>query len=102
MKVSNVDVKKAPTKEQIKMLEKAKKRKISFDEDSPELSEEDLAKFRKISDERKLERRKQVITLRVSSSTLTKARALGSGYSGVLSRMLEICLNDPNMIKRCL
>lgn len=102
MKVSNVDVKKAPTKEQLKMLEKAKKRKISFDKDSPELSEEDLAKFRKISDERKLERRKQVITLRVSSSTLTKARALGSGYSGVLSRMLEVCLNDPNMIKRCL
>lgn len=102
MKVSNADVKKAPTKEQIRMLEKAEKRNISFDEDSPELSEEDLAKFRKISDERKLERRKQVITLRVSSSTLTKAKALGSGYSGVLSRMLEVCLNDPNMIKRCL
>lgn len=102
MIISDIDVKKAPTIEQIKMLEQAARLPISFDEDCPELSEEELAKFRRISDERKNERRKQVITLRVSSSTLAKAKALGSGYSGVLSRMLDMCLSDPEIIKRCL
>lgn len=102
MIISDIDVKKAPAIEQIKMLEQAAKLPISFDEDCPELSEEELAKFRRISDERKNERRKQVITLRVSSSTLARAKALGSGYSGVLSRMLDMCLSDPEIIKRCL
>ncbi len=102
MKIYDVDVKKAPTIEQIEILERASKLPLSFDEDCPELSEEELAKFRRISDERKTERRKQVITLRVSASTLAKAKSLGAGYSGVLSRMLDMCLSDPEIIKRCL
>ncbi len=102
MIVTNIDVKKAPTKKQIKMLEEAAKRPICFDEDCPELSDEDLTKFKKISDERKCERRKQIVTLRVSPVTLAKAKSLGSGYSGVLSRMLDFCLNDPDIIKKCL
>ena len=57
MKVSNFDVTQAPTKEQIEMLKQAADRPICFDEDCPELSEADLAQFKKISDERKNERR---------------------------------------------
>ena len=102
MVITDVNVKKAPTKEQIKMLEQAEKMPICFDEDCPELSEEDLKKFRRISDERKNERRKQTVTLRVTPATLAKAKALGSGYSGVLARMLDFCLNDPEIIKKCL
>lgn len=102
MRISNIDVTKAPTDKQIEMLEQASKLPTYFDDDCPELSEEDLAKFRRISDIRKTERRKQSITLRVSPSTLAKAKALGTGYSGVLSRMLDMCLNDPDIIKRCL
>ena len=102
MKVSNIDVKKAPTKEQIYMLEQAAKNPICFDEDCPELSDAEIAKFKEVADKRKSERRKQPITLRVSPTTPSKAKALGSGYSGVLSRMLDLCLNDPDIIKRCL
>lgn len=102
MKAYNIDVKRNPTKEQIDMLERAAKLPICFDEDSPELSEEDLSQFRHISDIKKSERRKQVISLRVSASTLAKAKSLGTGYSGVLSRMLDMCLSDPELIKRCL
>lgn len=52
MKVSNADIKKAPSEDQMKMLEAAAKRPICFDEDCPELSD-DLAKFKKVSDARK-------------------------------------------------
>lgn len=102
MKISNIDVEKNPSKEQIEMLELAALQQPGFDEDCPELTEEELAKFQRISEERKRERRKQVLTLRVSPATLAKAKSLGAGYSGVLSRMLDICLDDPEMIRRCL
>lgn len=52
MKISNVDVKKAPTETQMEMLKQAAKRPICFDEDSPELSDADLEKFKKTSAER--------------------------------------------------
>ena len=102
MKVSNVDVTRKPTKEQIEMLNKVADRPVTFDEDARELTEEELAKFKRVSEERRNERRKQIVTPRVSPSTLTKAKSLGAGYSGVLSRMLDMCLNDPELIKKCL
>ncbi|WP_373245540.1 hypothetical protein [Lacrimispora indolis] len=51
MKISNVDVKKASTEKQKEMLEDAEKRPICFDEDCQELSEADLAKFKKVSNQ---------------------------------------------------
>lgn len=48
-----IDVKKAPTKSQIKMLEAAARHPICFDEDCPELADDDLIKFKKITDTKK-------------------------------------------------
>lgn len=48
-----IDVKKAPTKSQIKMLEAAARHPICFDEDCPELADDDLVKFKKITDTKK-------------------------------------------------
>jgi hypothetical protein len=33
---------------------------------------------------------------------MEKARALGKGYTSVLSRLLDAALNDEEMIKKCL
>ena len=102
MKTMNIDIKKEPTDEQKRMLENMTRKDICFDEDCPELSENELLQFRRIADMRKVDRRKQNITLRVSPSTAAKAKALGAGYTGVLARMLDLCLNDPEIIKKCL
>lgn len=48
-----IDVKRAPTKSQIKMLEAAERHPICFDEDCPELADDDLVKFKKITDTKK-------------------------------------------------
>ena len=48
-----IDVKRAPTKSQIKMLEAAARHPICFDEDCPELADDDLVKFKKITDTKK-------------------------------------------------
>ena len=38
--------------------------------------------------------------MRLSSKALRKAKALGKGYTAVLSRILERALNDDDLIKR--
>lgn len=88
------------TEEQIKEIKEAAKTPIVFDEDCPELTDEELLKFRRISDIRKEERRKQTVTLRISQKSLRKAKSLGKGYTAVLSRILENALNDDELIKR--
>jgi len=78
------------------------KKPISYDEDCPELSDEELAQFRRISDIRNEERRKQTVSLRLSPQAMKKAKSLGKGYTSVLSRILEAALNDNEVIKKFL
>ena len=90
------------TGEERTMLEQAKTLPITFDEDSPELTEEDLKDFRRVSEENRLERNKQTVTLRLSPQALKKAKSLGKGYTSVLSRILESTLSDNDMIRQYL
>ena len=86
------------TEEEKKMLERAEKASITFDEDCPELTEEQLKHFRRVSERRKSENRKETVTLRLSAKSLRKAKSLGKGYTAVLSRILEDALNDNEVI----
>ena len=90
------------TPEQIKMLDEAEKRPIEFDEDCPELTDEQIAEFREILKKRAEERRKQNVTLRLSPATIRKAKSLGKGYTSILSRIIEHTLNDPETLSRFL
>ena len=87
------------TPEQIEMIEEAAKMPITFDEDSPELTDEQLAQFRRVSELRAEERKKQNVTIRLSASTIRKAKALGKGYTAILGRIIEGVLNDPESLK---
>ncbi len=90
------------TKEQINMLQTAVTASIEPDDEVPEQTDEQLSQFRKLSELKRAERRKQNVTLRLSPGALTKARSLGKGYTSVLSRILEIALNDPELVRKCL
>ena len=90
------------TPQQIRMLKDASKKPISYDEDIPPQTAEELAEFRSIMESNQSMRRKENVTIRLSQSTLNKARALGKGYTGVLGRLLDMALDDPEMIKRAL
>lgn len=91
-----------PTAEQIKEIEEAAKRPITFDEDCPELTEEQIKQFAMLARKQRAERRKQIVSLRLSPTTLDKAKALGKGYTAVLSRLLDMAINNPEMVKKCL
>lgn len=98
----DIDIKAPLTDEQKAMLAKAKDMTIVYDEDCPELTDEELAQFHRVAEERKEERRKQAVTIRLSSKALKKSKSLGKGYTSVLSRILEEALDDNDLIRKYL
>ncbi len=98
----DIDIYAPLTKEQEMMLKESSNKPVVFDDDCPELSSDELSEFKRVSELRKNERRKQTVTIRLSPQALNKAKSLGKGYTSVLSRILETALNDNDMIKKCL
>ena len=90
------------TKEQILMIKEAAKRPAITDDDNPELTDEQLASLRRVHERRSEDRRRQNVTLRLTPQTIQKAKALGKGYSGILSRIVESTLNDPAALSKYL
>lgn len=99
VKMSMNELKSELTQEDLQDLEAAADKPIIYDEDSPEMTKEMLMQFKRMNKE---ERVKQTISLRLSPSTLNKAKALGKGYTSVLSRLLDLAINDEEMLKKCL
>ena len=91
-----------PTEAQIREIELAATRPIVPDEDAPELTVEQYAEMAEIARNRRSQRVKPVVALRISPETLEKARATGKGYTGFLSRLLDNAINDPQMVSRSL
>ena len=90
------------TEEQIQMVREAAKRPDIHDEDNPELTDEQLAALRRVHEDRRADRRRQNVTLRLAPQTIQKAKALGKGYSGILSRIIESVLDDPSALSKYL
>ena len=90
------------TEDQILMVREAVKRPLAADDDNPELTDEQLALFRRVHESRQADRKRQNITLRLTPQAIQKAKALGKGYSGILSRIVESVLDDPAMLSKYL
>ena len=91
-----------PTKEQISEIENAEKMQIVYDNDSPEYTAEQYAEFAEIAQRQREERKRKVVALRLLPSTIEKAKRLGRGYTAVLSRMIDLCIDDKDLLKKCL
>ena len=104
MAISKMTVKvgQKPTKEQKKRIREAMKRPIVYDDDSPELTEEQYKAFAVVAAEQRKARKKELVSIRLSHDTLEKAKMLGRGYTGVLSRLLTMALDNPDMVRKCL
>ncbi len=97
-----IDISQSPNSEQQKMLEEAQAMPLTYDEDSPALSDAELQQFQHIAEKNRADRRKQTVSLRLSPQALAKAKSLGKGYTSVLSRILEQALQDNDQIRRAL
>ena len=89
-----------PTDEQSKEIEAAMAKPIVPDEDAPELTLEQYAEMAAIARSRRIKQVKPVVAIRVSISTLEKAKATGKGYTGFLSRLLDNAIDDPQMVAK--
>ena len=89
-----------PTEEQIREIEAAMTMPVVPDEDAPELTLEQYSEMAAIARNRRIKQVKPVIALRVSVSTLEKAKATGKGYTGFLSRLLDNAIDDPQMVAK--
>jgi len=101
-KTTSVEIHKGqkPTEKQIKEIERAARLPIVTDEDAPELTMEQYAEMAELARQKRAGRVKQVVALRVSPETLEKAKALGKGYTGFLSRLLDNAINDPTIVAK--
>ena len=90
------------TEQQIKQIEAADKKPIVFDEDCPELTDQQLKEIVAMAAQQRAERRRPLLTVRVNPDTLEKAKSLGRGYTGIVGRLVDIAINNPELLKRCL
>jgi uncharacterized protein (DUF4415 family) len=97
-----IDVSAPLTEEQIAELEALKDRPVVPDEENPELTDEECAKMVSIRQFKLEQQKKQIVSVRLSSRALNKAKAFGKGYTSLLSQILEKTLADDELLKRYL
>ncbi|MDE5597811.1 MAG: antitoxin [Lachnospiraceae bacterium] len=86
-----------PTEEQRMEIREAAKREPIYDEDAPELSVEQMQRYRKAAIDKKS---KTAVTLELSKENMDKAHSFGKEYRTVLSRLLELAMDDKDLIKK--
>lgn len=91
-----------PTEAQIREIELAASLPVMPDEDAQELTLEQYAEMAAMARNRRSQRVKPVVALRISPKTLEKAKATGKGYTGFLSRLLDNAINDPQIVAKSL
>ena len=85
--------------EELRELEAAEKKEPVFDDDSPMMMREQLMQFKRINHQN---RTKPTISLRISPATLKKAKQYGKGYTGLLSRLLDVAIDDEDLVRKCI
>ena len=91
-----------PTPEEIVMVNEAYKYPIVIDDDCPAFTYEEMVEMVKKTEEMRNSRKKEIVTLRLPVSVINKAKAVGKGYTGFLSRLVENAINDKDMVSRSL
>jgi uncharacterized protein (DUF4415 family) len=91
-----------PTKEQIKEIRAAAKAPITYTPDCPESTPEALAEFAAKARElrQRMKRTKPAVTIRITSDCLTKYKALGKGYTGIMADVLNYVADNPEILTR--
>ena len=91
-----------PTKEQIREIREAAKAPIKYTVDCPESTPEALAEFAAKARElrQSMKTRKPAVTIRISSACLSKYKALGKGYTGIMADVLDYVAENPEILAK--
>lgn len=91
-----------PSDKAIREVRDAAKRPITYDDDAPEISDEDYARMAKLARKRKEDDQRVPVGLRIKRKTLNKAKATGKGYTGFLARLIDNAIDDEDLVKKSL
>jgi hypothetical protein len=91
------DIKSELTADEKNEIDALDSRPITYDNDCPKLTIDQIKQFKNMD-----ETTNQTVSIILSPQTMSKARALGNGYTSVLSKILDIALNDDELVKKCL
>jgi len=88
-----------PTKGQIRRIERAGRKPIIPDEDSPVYTPEQLAY---LYAESKRISKKKTVGIRLSQKTIEQYKDLGKGYTGIMAAVLDYAIRHPDVLKMAL
>jgi len=97
---STVKVGQKPPKEVIQEVRRAARKPINYTEDAPKSSPEALKEFAMQRAELNRQRRRQAVTIRVVPDCLTKYKALGKGYTGIMADVLNYVVDNPEILSK--
>ena len=99
---STVKVGQKVPRDVIKRLKKAArgvdKRPLVNDPDCPPSSPEALKEFAQLAAERNRRKKKQTVTIRITPEVLESYKTMGSGYTGIMSDVLQYAVNNPAVL----
>lgn len=104
--VSTIRVGQKPTKEELKKIKaevkEARKMPPVYDPECPPSTPEALAEFAAMARELRKKRRNpsSVIALRLKADVLSKYKALGKGYTGIMADVLNYVADNPELLAR--
>ncbi len=99
MRIKASDLGRELSPEEIQELDAAASRPIVYDEDSPQMTPEMLAEFKRV---RQISRNKQTASIRLSEKAQKFSRAYGKGYTSFFSRLIDAALDDEALVKKCI
>ena len=101
---STVKVGQKPTREELRRIQaelrEAEKRPIVYTDDCPKSTPEALREFAMLRAELNRNLRRQAVTIRLVPDCLTKYKALGKGYTGIMADVLNYAANNPEILTR--
>ncbi|MCL2765851.1 MAG: BrnA antitoxin family protein [Treponema sp.] len=95
---STVRVGEKPPKEVIKRLKAAARQPINYTAEAPRATPEVLKEFAQLAVERNRQKKKQTITIRITPDVLESYKTMGSGYTGIMSDVLQYAINNPSVL----
>jgi uncharacterized protein (DUF4415 family) len=104
MKTVTIRAGQKPTKEQVKRIKAAAKAPIRYTPDCPESSPAALAEFAAKARElrRSAKRVKPAVTIRITPECLSKYKALGKGYTGIMADVLNAAADNAEFLTHVL
>lgn len=72
------------------------RKKLSYDDDSPKLSAEQLSEFKPVLD-KYYKPKKEQITLKIDADVLAAYRSIGKGYQTKMNAVLRAYIFSPQM-----